>query len=169
MLIVFAGLPGTGKTSIARSLAERLGAVFIRIDTIEQVLADAGAGDVVMADPGLSYLLGYALATDNLRLGLPVVADSVNPLGITRDAWRAAASAASVSVIDVEVICSDVTEHRRRVEQRTSDIAGLTLPTWAEVEAREYHAWDRDRIVIDTAGRSLETCVDELSATLARL
>ena len=169
MLIVFAGLPGTGKSSIARAIAEKLGAVFIRIDTIEQVLADAGAGDVVMADPGLSYLLGYALATENLKLGRTVVADSVNGLAITRDAWRAAAVAAGVPAVDVEVVCSDAAEHRRRVEERTSDIAGLNLPTWAEVEARDYHAWDRDRVVIDTAGRSLEACVEALSTTLARL
>lgn len=42
MLIVFAGLPGTGKSSIARELARELGAVWLRIDSIEQAVRDSG-------------------------------------------------------------------------------------------------------------------------------
>jgi len=38
VLIVFGGLPGTGKTAIARELSRRLGASYVRIDTIEQSL-----------------------------------------------------------------------------------------------------------------------------------
>ncbi len=34
MLIVFSGLPGTGKTTIARELACRIGAIYLRIDVI---------------------------------------------------------------------------------------------------------------------------------------
>ncbi|MFO7481079.1 AAA family ATPase, partial [Oceanibaculum nanhaiense] len=32
MLIVFGGLPGTGKTTLSRALADRLRAVYLRID-----------------------------------------------------------------------------------------------------------------------------------------
>ena len=38
MLIIFGGLPGSGKSTIARALALRLGAVYLRIDTIEQAI-----------------------------------------------------------------------------------------------------------------------------------
>jgi predicted kinase len=38
MLVVFGGLPGTGKTTRARGLAQRLKATYIRIDTVEQAL-----------------------------------------------------------------------------------------------------------------------------------
>jgi hypothetical protein len=55
------------------------------------------------------------------------------------------------------------------VETRVADIAGHVPPTWREVEEREYHPWPRERIVIDTAGRSLEICLAELNAALARL
>jgi predicted kinase len=166
LLIIFAGLPGVGKTSLARALAQGLGAVFLRIDTIEQVLADVHADDIVRADPGLGYMIAYAVAADNLRLGRTVVADSVNALAVTRDAWRAVAEAGGSPSIEVEVICSDRAEHRRRVESRVADIPGHIPPTWAEVEAREHHAWTREHIVIDTAGGSLETCLAELMAAL---
>jgi predicted kinase len=112
------------------------------------------------------YRIAYALAGDNLRLGLTVVGDSVNSLAVTRQAWRTVAEAAETPYVEVEVVCSDAAEHRRRVETRVADIPGHIPPTWAEVEAREYHPWPGDRIVIDTAGRSLEASVDALSAAL---
>ncbi len=92
ILIVFAGLPGTGKTTLARALAEARGAVYLRIDTIEQTLRTSGtlAGDVGPA----GYLVPHALPEANLLLGPVVVADSVNPLQITRRAWRDVAAAA---------------------------------------------------------------------------
>ena len=42
MLIIFGGLPATGKTTIARELARQLGAVHVRIDSIEQAIWDSG-------------------------------------------------------------------------------------------------------------------------------
>ena len=167
MLIIFAGLPGVGKTSIARELARQRQAVHLRIDTIEQVLTDAGADDVLRADPGLGYRIAYALAADNLKLGLTVVGDSVNSLDITREAWRAVAKAADARWVEVEVICSDAAEHRRRVETRVADIVGHRPPTWREVEEREYQPWPGERVLIDTAGRPLEACLAELNAALA--
>jgi len=72
------------------------------------------------------------VAEDNLRLGRTVVTDSVNPLTITRDAWLDVAKRAGVIAMEVEVTCSDVKDHRRRVEARITDIAGLNLPEWSE-------------------------------------
>jgi hypothetical protein len=56
-----------------------------------------------------------------------------------------------VSVVEVEVVCSDQVEHRRRVESRAADIAGHRVPTWQEVAERDYRPRDRQRLVIDTA------------------
>jgi predicted kinase len=146
MLIVIGGLPGVGKTTVARRLAAALGAAYVRIDSIEQTLRNAGCNV-----EGEGYAIAHAVAEDNLRLGRPVVADCVNPWPLTRGEWRSVAARAGVRAVDVEVVCSDAIEHRRRVESREADISGHRLPTWSEVVERDYRAWSEDRIVIDTA------------------
>lgn len=85
MLIVLSGLPGVGKTTIARELAHALAAVHLRIDSIEHALRHTGL--VVEAE---GYAVAHAVAADNLRVGRTVVADSVNPWPLTRDEWREA-------------------------------------------------------------------------------
>jgi predicted kinase len=146
VLVVFSGLPGAGKTTVASRLARTLDAVYVRIDSIEQALRNSGV-DVW----GHGYDVAYALALDNLRQGRPVVADCVNPVPLTRQAWHAVGLAAGVRTLDVEIVCSDIAEHRRRVEGRRSDIPGHKLPTWQEVVAREYLPWEGDQILVDTA------------------
>src|SRR5258708_16918630 len=75
MLIIFGGRPGTGKTTIARELARRIGALYLRIDSIEQGILRSALGVESVEDAG--YRAAYAVAEDNLRLGGAVVADSV--------------------------------------------------------------------------------------------
>lgn len=146
-LIIFSGLSATGKTTIARELARQLGATYLRADSIEQVLRESEA--VTQPINELGYCVAYALAEENLRLGNTVVADSVNPLAITRDAWVSVAHRAQVRPVEIEIQCSDAIQHRRRVEERTTDIPGLSLPTWDDVTSREYHPWYREHIVLD--------------------
>ena len=85
MLIILGGLPGSGKTTLARGLAARIGAVHVKVDTIEQAIRNSGIGDVGPA----GYVVAYAVAADNLAAGRVVVADSVNAIEISRKAWRA--------------------------------------------------------------------------------
>ena len=164
MLIIFGGLPGTGKTTIAQQLARELSAVYLRIDSMEQAIRDCGVVSMSLDDAG--YRVGYAVAEDNLRLGKTVVADSVNPLSLTRDAWISVADRAWAKAIEVEVTCSDPAQHRNRVETRSADIKGLRLPTWPEVVSREYEPWERDHIVIDTMSRSVAESVRDLRERL---
>ena len=160
MLIVLGGLPGVGKTTIARELARAIAAVHVRIDSIEQAIRTSCVGAVAMDDAG--YRVGYAVAGDNLRLGRHVIADSVNPLPITRDAWLGVAAAAGVPALEVEIVCLDRSEHQRRVELRDVDVRGLTPPTWRDVVERDYRPWDRAAVVVDTANRTVADCVAQI-------
>jgi predicted kinase len=166
MLVVFGGLPGTGKTTLARALAQDRHATYLRIDAIEQALRSSG---VLVGEIGpAGYLVAYALAESNLRLGRIVIADCVNPLAITREAWRQVAENAGSRIVEIEVICSDAAEHRRRVKTRSSDVAGLELPGWDDVLQREYEPWGRSRLVIDTAARTAADALTELRSRMER-
>ena len=164
MLIVIGGLPRAGKTSLARRLAGILDAVHLPIETIEQAIR----GSTLTADAvgPVGYDVAYAVAEDNLGLGRSVVADGVNPLATNRAGWRAVATRTAVAFVEVEVICSDAIEHRRRVEAPRSDIAGPSVPTWDEVMALQYEPWTGDHAVIDTARQPVDECVIELHALL---
>jgi predicted kinase len=166
MLIILGGLPGTGKTTIARELARQLGAVHMHIDSIEEAILDSGVLSSPINDAG--YRVGNAIAEDNLVIGRTVIADSVNPIPLSRDAWVEVAKRARVSAVEIEVICSDTKEHRRRVETRISDIAGSRSITWQDVVSRDYRPWSREHIVIDTAGRSVEQVVTILRGAIAK-
>lgn len=164
MLIVVGGLPGTGKTTLARAVARRIGATHLRIDTIEQAILDAGVSRQHLGSAG--YAVGYAPAADLLDQRHSVIADSVNPLPVTRAAWRAVADTAGTGIAEVEVVCSDPAEHRHRATTRTPDIPGLRQPTWRDITDRDYRPWDRPHTVIDTAGRTVADCTDELLTIL---
>lgn len=164
MLIIFAGLPGTGKTTVARELARQIGAVHLRIDTVEQAIRNSGLLSQSINDVG--YRVAYAVAEDNLRIGRTVVADSVNPINLTRDAWVAVANAARVPFIEVEVKCLDRDEHRRRVRERIIDVPGLNPPTWEDVASREYHAWNREHLVVDTTVQTVAQSVQVIRETV---
>ncbi len=158
MLYILSGFPGSGKSTLSAALASRCKAFYIRIDTIEQSMRNCG----LSVDGPAGYMAGYALALDNLRLGTSVVADSVNPLEITRSAWIDVAQRANVPSVEIEIICSDKNEHRRRIESRKSEIPGLELPNWEKVMDREYEPWSRKHLVVDTAGRTIDESITDL-------
>lgn len=161
MLVVVGGLPGTGKSTVASLLAAQTKTPYLRVDRIEQAIVAWSS----LARPvgPVGYAVAHQLAAEQLRLGLDVIVECVNPIGLTRDGWVETGTAVNAAVLEVELICSDTAEHQRRVETRTSDIEGLTKPAWAEVLRREYEPWSRPPWVFDTATMSVERVVGQIA------
>ena len=157
-LSVVGGLPAVGKTAVCREIL-RLRAearpqsrppTWLRIDTVEQALRDSG--EMLPGMPGgAGYYVAAAVARDVLASGGEVLIECVNPLPITRRLWEETASAQGCRFLAVELVCSDTTEHRRRAQRRSSDIGGLELPDWREIEHRDYVPWPEADLRLDTA------------------
>jgi predicted kinase len=157
-LYIFSGLPGAGKTTLAKCLANHVKASFLRIDTVEVGISDLCDFKV----EGEGYRLSYRIAADNLRIGNSVVADSCNPIELTRREWQDVAISNNSSYTNIEVICSDKGEHKKRIEERECDIPGSILPSWQQVVEHEYESWVEDRVIIDTASKSINECLNDL-------
>ncbi|WP_345718657.1 AAA family ATPase [Kineosporia mesophila] len=160
MLIILCGLPATGKTTLAQALARQTQAVHLRVDTVEQAIVRSGLTTHPVGVAG--YAVAYALTEEHLRQGLTVIAESVNPLAVTRQAWRDVAARAQVRALEAEIICTDTTQHRHRAEHRSVDVPGLVPPGWDAIVGRDYEPWDRPHLTIDTALRDVATCVTDL-------
>lgn len=150
MLLVISGLPGTGKSAVAREVAQRLNAVHLSIDLVEEALLGSGL-DKGWVTGVAAYEAVRTMAESNLVLGHPVVVDAVNDGEAARDTWRAAAVSAGVALNFVLLNVSDADEHRRRLEGRDRGLVHVAEPTWEQVQARaaEYEPWIGEHAVID--------------------
>ena len=132
-----------------------LTATYLRIDALEAAMWRAG---ISRDQPtGLAaYVVAEAVAEGCLLAGSSVIVDAVNAVEAARQTWRDLAARTQKPLRIIEVICSDSTEHRRRVETRGVDLEGHYVPTWAEVVDREFEPWQEPRLLIDTSQRPSE-------------
>lgn len=105
------------------------------------------------------YFVAYSLARENLQLGGTVIADSVNPLALTRDTYREIVLSTRTDYLEIEIVCSDIIEHRKRVETKVSEVEGLTLPDWKQVTDLVYEPWSREHLVLDSYSLSSDESV----------
>jgi predicted kinase len=153
---------------LARGVADAIGATYLRIDTIESAIVSTL---MPYRDNPVGYVVAERVAADQLVAGRDVVADAVNGVAAARAGWVALAARTGALLRFVEVRCSDVAEHRRRVEARGPEMPGQGVPTWDQVLRRRYEAWPPElsgRLVIDNTGDAaghVARIVTELSAT----
>lgn len=150
-LIVFGGLPGVGKSTIAREVARQLPATWLRVDALEAAMWHAGV-DRAQPTGIAAYAVAHAAAEAQLALGHDVLIDAVNPVAAARAGWRDLADRVGVPLRVVEAVCSDPAEHRRRVEERTPEFGSGLHPSWRQVLDRDYESWTEPRLTIDTIG-----------------
>lgn len=150
VLVLLGGLPATGKSTVAAHLNHDAAFSYVRIDSIEQALRDSGEMGA-QGVAGAGYQVGYAVSADLLRGGNDVLVECVNPLGLTRRAWRTVASACGALLLEVELCCSDASKHQQRAETREPTVPGLSLPSWQQIQERTYEPWPEADLRIDTA------------------
>ncbi|MDP9791846.1 putative kinase [Catenuloplanes nepalensis] len=157
VLIVFAGLPGVGKSTLARRVGAALPAPVLPVDPIERAFGSTGPE---------AYAAVAALAELQLDLGLPVIVDAVNPAAESRELWLDLADRATVPLRVVEVWCADEDEHRRRIEARQATDPAYADVDWIRVLERraEYQPYAGPRVVVDTTVPSdpLDSLLDYL-------
>lgn len=151
MLIAMAGLPGSGKSAVAREVARALGCALLSVDPIEAAMWRAG---IARDQPtGLAaYVVADDLAREQLLIGNDVVVDAVNDVDAARGQWVSLAAELGRPLAFIEVFCSDVDEHRRRLEGRHRGIVGFAEPTWESVVERRagFEAWTDARLRVDS-------------------
>jgi predicted kinase len=166
-LIVLAGLPGSGKSTVAEGLACHFSLALFSIDPIEAAM---WRGGLPRDQTGIAaYVVAQTLAEEHLRLGQSVVIDAVNPVEAPRAAWRALAAKYRAGLAIIECVCADEATHRRRIEARVRNIEGMAEVTWARVEKRrtEYEAWTDARLTLDTSAHPPERLLAEAIGYLA--
>ena len=167
ILVSLSGLPGVGKTTLAKELAARTQAIHLRVDSVEAALK----GSVLKIHPAedAGYLAISSIAKDNLLLGFDVIADTVNPIDMSRDLWIKTAAAGAAQLLNVEMICSNKALHKKRVENRTSDIDDLVVPDWQAVCNRVFEPWQGSRVIVDTAEDAVQDCAAIIEREMDRM
>lgn len=151
-----AGLPGAGKSTIAKEAARALGCALLSVDPIEAAMWRSGIGRD--QPTGLAaYVVAEDLAREQLLLGNDVIIDAVNDAEAARNQWINLAATLGQPLAFVEVFCSDLEEHQRRLVDRRREIVGFPEPTWASIMERRdaFRAWGDDRLRVDSM-RSLD-------------
>jgi predicted kinase len=166
-LVIIGGVPGTGKSTIAAHAARMIDGALIAKDVVEATLWRNGIGR--SANSGwVGYELLTSLADAQLRVGRPVVLDSVAAYDRLRDGWRDLAERHGARFRAVECVCSDERIHRSRIDGRDRGIPGWDELTWQQVEdvRSRYEPWREGHLVLD-AVRPLQDNLTTLEAYLS--
>jgi predicted kinase len=173
MLIAMAGLPGTGKSAVAEIIGARLLKPVVSVDPIESAILRAGI-DADQPTGLAAYLVAESLAETVLRAGHGVIVDAVNAVDPAREQWVGLAARTGEPMKFIEVVCSDLALHRRRLEARHRNLPHLSETTWFGVEQSldEYAEWSGasgsiDRLTLDSV-EPLETLVERALGFLGR-
>ena len=140
-LVLFSGLPGTGKTALAHRVARHLHIPLFAKDRIQSALRVRGLADSKTPD---GYHLMLDLADEQLGLGVSVVLDAVFPMEEFRLAARDIAYRHSATFRPIHCYCSELSVWRDRMQGREQYVPNWTPVGWEAVERLQamYEPWN---------------------------
>jgi len=152
-LILFSGLPGTGKSALAEQVACELGIPVFAKDWLEATLlrCELAPTNVAKSLASAGYELLTTLAERQMMLGQSVILDSVASTQSIRMTWRGLAEKYHAGWSVIECVCSDENLQRERLGKRQRWIPGWHELDWSDVERVKtyYHPWGEHRLVVD--------------------
>ena len=128
-LVIFSGLPGTGKSTLADQLASKHHWPLLRIDDVAgKVPEDA---DFRFWDEKILVLLN--IAEEQLKLGISVIADSVF-MGTDRVHAQEIAKKHGALFRPVYCFVSDEAIWEKRVTKRLEENPDIGVATWTQIQ-----------------------------------
>ena len=127
MLIVMAGLPAAGKSTIAEVVGNRMGVPVVSVDPIEAAILSAGI-DADQPTGLAAYLVAEAFADSVISGGTSIIVDAVNAVSPAREQWLKLAERHAAEIRFIEVVCSDAALHEQRLAARAERLAAASLP-----------------------------------------
>lgn len=151
-VIVFTGLPGTGKSSLAEWLGKRTGIPVFAGDWLLGALKPHGVLDGLTRPAFLAMyddLLG-TLIKRQLMFGQSAIVDCLIDDEVA-ERWQSTADHFGAQLFVIECVCTDESVHRRRLEGRTRGIPGWHEVGWDHVERMrlEYPALTYEHLTVD--------------------
>ena len=147
-LILFAGMPGSGKTTLARMVAQQLRLPIFSKDRMQRVLRDHHLAD---ASTGDGYYIILDLADEQLSLGISLILDATFPLDPFRTVASEIAARHNARFCPLYCTCSDDAVWESRMDKRVQYVPGWRPVGWADVLRMRayYQPWDDNATVLD--------------------
>jgi predicted kinase len=140
-LVIFSGLPGTGKSTLANRLARELRWPLLRIDDVVGDVPENAGMD--FWDSQVAILLGLAEA--QLELGINVIVDSVF-MNTDRHHAQAIARKHQSNFRPIYTFLSDDQIWEERLTRRFNELNNPAVSTWEQVQHQRNHfrTWEPD-------------------------